>query len=182
MAIMVGTGLGAHGILFKNAEALEILHKADVLVVDKTGTLTVGKPKVVAVTPVPGWTAEEFLQMAASLEKASEHPLADAIVKEAAVRHVSLQPVTVFQARPGQGVEGKVADRDVILGNAAFFDDKRVAYDAERLRLKEMQAQGQTVMLVAVDGWLTGTIAVADPIKATTASAVALLRAPGCAL
>jgi Cu+-exporting ATPase len=183
MAIMVGTGRGAEaGVLFKNAEALETLQKAGTLVIDKTGTLTEGKPRVVAVEPVTGQSAAEVLRLAASLERNSEHPLAQALVKEAATRGLALMDVRDFQSFTGKGVAGRVEDRSLLLGNATFLREQGIRIDQREPRLEAMQAEGQTVMLVAVEGHVIGLIAVADPIRASTPEAIRLLHADGLRL
>jgi Cu+-exporting ATPase len=180
MSIMVGTGRGASaGVLVKNAEALEVLEKVDTLVVDKTGTLTRGQPRLSAVVAAPGHTEAEVLAAAAALEKGSEHPLASAIVDGARERGVTLQNVTNFRAIVGQGVVGRVEGREVALGNARLVEERgadasRLASDAERLR-----SEGQTVVFLAVNGELLGLLGVADPIKESTPEALAELRAEG---
>jgi Cu+-exporting ATPase len=180
MAIMVGTGRGAHaGVLVKNAEALETLEKVDTLVLDKTGTLTVGKPKLTNVMSTGGFNQVDVLLLAATLERSSEHPLAHAIVKGAEERGLRLGSATNFQSFTGQGIAGDVAGRKVVIGNAAFLnsqgiDIKRIALQAETL-LK----QGQTVVLVGVDGKAAGLLAAADPLKESTAAALASLRQSG---
>jgi Cu+-exporting ATPase len=180
LGIMVGVGRGAeNGILIRNAEALEILEKADTLVVDKTGTLTEGKPRLVAAEPMPGVTEEDLLRLAASLERASEHPLAAAILKGAEARGLTLFDVSDFQAATGKGVIGKVAGCMVALGNAALMADQHVAIDPLRPRLEELRRAGQTAMLVAVDGRLVGLVAIADPIRASTPEAIRLLHEAG---
>jgi Cu+-exporting ATPase len=180
MAIMVGTGRGAeNGVLIKNAEALEILQQADTLIVDKTGTLTEGKPRLMTVEPAEGLSADDLLRLAASLERGSEHPLAAAIVKGAEVRGLQLAEARDFQAITGKGVTGTVANRRVVLGNAALLADLGVRADALQSRLEALRAEGQTVMLAAVDGQLAGLLAVADPIRRTTPEAIQLLHAEG---
>jgi Cu+-exporting ATPase len=180
MAIMVGVGRGATaGILIKNAEALEVMEKVDMLVVDKTGTLTEGKPRVVAIVPTPGWNETEVLRLAASLELGSEHPLAGAVVRAAAERAVTPSAATDFRSITGKGVAGLLEGRQVVLGNAAMIrernmDTSGLAAEAERLR-----AEGQTVMFVAVDGNVAGLIGVADPIKESTPPTIAALRQEG---
>jgi Cu+-exporting ATPase len=180
MSIMVGTGRGATaGVLIKNAEALEVLEKVDTLVVDKTGTLTEGKPRLTSVVAVPGQDEVELLQLAASLERGSEHPLAAAIVAGAHARGVRLSDVGDFQSRTGKGVVGMVSGRRVALGNGKLFaalavDLKGLTEQAEALR-----REGQTVMFVAVDGRAAGLLGVADPIKASTYEAVQRLREEG---
>jgi Cu+-exporting ATPase len=178
MSIMVGVGRGAlAGVLIKNAEALERMERIDTLVVDKTGTLTEGKPKVVAVVAARGFDEAEVLRLAASLERASEHPLARAVVAAAAERGAALAEATGVTAATGKGITGTVAGRGVMLGNArllaeAGMDVSVFAADAERRR-----QEGATAIFVAVDGRLAGTIAIADPVKATTADALAALAA-----
>lgn len=180
LGVMVGIGRGAeNGILIKNAEALEVLEKADTLVVDKTGTLTEGKPRLVGVEPVAGFAEDELLRLAASLERGSEHPLAAAIVKGAEARGLRLAEARDFQSVTGKGVVGKVEGRPVALGNAALMADQQVAVDPLRHRLEELRREGQTVMLVAVEGQLVGLVAVADPIRSSTPEAIQLLHAAG---
>ena len=177
MSIMVGTGRGATlGVLVKNAEALELMEKIDTLVVDKTGTLTVGKPKLVAVEPFAGFAEDEVLAVAAALEKGSEHPLAAAIVEGASERSLILDPVEDFASRTGKGVTGTVGGRKVALGNQALMVDSEVdpaplasAADAHR-------ATAHGVMFVAVDRKLAGLVVVADPIKDSAVDAVTALR------
>ena len=177
MSIMVGTGRGATaGVLVRNAEALELLEKMNTLVVDKTGTLTEGKPKLIRVLALPGTAGEaEMLCLAASLEQASEHPLAHAILSGAMERGLTLERATDFSSVTGKGVRGVVSGHSVALGNRAFFDDLQIATalasDAERLR-----AEGQSVLFVALDGRAAGLLSVADPVKASTPEAVNLLH------
>jgi Cu+-exporting ATPase len=180
MAIMVGTGRGAEsGVLFKDAEVLETLRTADTLVVDKTGTLTEGKPRLTAVEAVVGFDADELLRLAASLEKGSEHPLAAAIVRGAEAKGLRLAEGRDFQSVTGKGVIGTVDGRAVTLGNASLLSDKGVDAGPLRPRLEALRGEGQTVMLAAVDGRLTGLIGVADPIRASTPEAIRLLHADG---
>ncbi|MBX9582151.1 MAG: copper-translocating P-type ATPase [Gemmataceae bacterium] len=180
LGIMVGVGRGAeNGILIKNAEALEVMEKADTLVVDKTGTLTEGKPQLVGVEPAAGFTDDELLRLAASLERGSEHPLAAAIVQGAEARGLGLSEARDFQSVTGKGVVGTVGGRAVALGNAALLADRSVPSDPLRPRLEELRREGRTVMLVAVDGKLAGLLAVADPIRATTPEAIRLLHEDG---
>jgi Cu+-exporting ATPase len=180
MAIMVGTGRGAHeGILFRNAEALETMEKVDTLVVDKTGTLTEGKPKVTAVVAAAGFDEAEVLWLAASLERASEHPLAAAVLAAARERGLEMAAVEGFRSATGTGISGVVQGRSVIVGNAAGIAKAGASMDGLRERAEAMQGEGQTVMYVAVDGALAGLIAVADPIKATTEEALKQLRDRG---
>jgi Cu+-exporting ATPase len=180
MAIMVGTGKGAeNGVLFRNAEALEILKNADTLVVDKTGTLTEGKPRLAKVEPLSGFTPDEVLRLAASLERGSEHPLAAAIVKGAEAQGLQLREAQEFRSLTGKGVTGKVDGRSVALGNAALLADLGITTEHLRPRIEELRREGQTAMLVVVDGRLAGSIGVADPIRATTPEAVRLLHEDG---
>ncbi|MCH8174505.1 MAG: heavy metal translocating P-type ATPase [Proteobacteria bacterium] len=180
ISIMVGTGRGAMaGVLIKNAEALEIMEKVDTLVVDKTGTLTTGKPKLVAVHAEAGFSEDTVLRLAASLERASEHPLAAAIVSGAQDRGVTLLKATNFQSITGQGVKGRVDGHEVALGNANLLEGLGV--DAKELsqRADRQRADGSTVMLIAIDGKAAGLIGVADPIKASTPEAIRDLHAAG---
>jgi Cu+-exporting ATPase len=174
MSIMVGTGRGAiAGVLVRNAEALELLEKMNVLVVDKTGTLTEGKPRLTTVVPVSsGLQENELLRLAASIEQSSEHPLAGAILAGARERGVALEKASNFQSVTGKGVTGIVAGRRVAVGNRALFENAGdLAARAELLR-----ADGQSVMFVAIDGEPAGLISVADPMKASTAEAVEFLH------
>jgi P-type Cu+ transporter len=180
MAIMVATGKGAeNGVLFRDAEALETLHKADTLVVDKTGTLTEGKPQLVTTEPTGGFSAADVLRLAASLERGSEHPLAGAIVKAAEAKGLALADPADFQSITGKGVVGQVDGRRVALGNAALMADQGVAIDALQARIEALRSEGQTVMLVAVDSRPAGLLGVADPIRATTPEAIRLLHEDG---
>jgi P-type Cu+ transporter len=180
MSIMVGVGKGAtSGVLIKNAEALERFEKVDTLVVDKTGTLTEGKPRVVAVAPGEGFDEATVLSLGASLERASEHPLAAAVVTAAKERGLDLRQVTDFSSVTGKGVIGAIDGRKVAVGNTALLDDLGVAATALAARADELRREGATAIFVAVDGRAAGVIAVADPIKATTPAALAGLRADG---
>ena len=178
LSIMVGIGRGAtEGILIKNAEALELMEKVDTLVVDKTGTLTEGRPKVQQVMPAEGFQQDEILLLAASLERLSEHPLAKAIVEHATTRGLASQPVADFASITGQGVRGLINGRRVALGNGALMRAEGIVEeDTSSARTHDMRAQGQTVMNVAVDGRFAGLIGVADPIKASAAEAITRLR------
>ncbi|HSR75917.1 MAG TPA: heavy metal translocating P-type ATPase [Xanthobacteraceae bacterium] len=180
MSIMVGVGRGAQlGVLIKNAEALERLERVDTLVVDKTGTLTEGKPKVVAVVPAPGLDEGQVLRFAASVEQASEHPLARAIVEAAKERKIGLAEVADFDAPTGKGARGIVEGRKVALGNNHLLSELGVttsALDAEADRLRQ---DGATAIYVAVDGRAAGAIAIADPVKASTPDALKALTAAG---
>ncbi len=180
MSIMVGTGRGATaGVLVKNAEALEIMEKVDTLVVDKTGTLTEGKPKLVSVQSVDSFEESEVLRLAASLERASEHPLGAAIMKGAQEKNLSLRQVSDFKSHTGTGVSGTVEGHAVALGNLKLF--KELEIDAGQLptSAEELRAEGQTVMMVAIDGKAAGLLGVADPVKASTPEAVAALHSEG---
>jgi Cu+-exporting ATPase len=180
MAIMVGTGRGAEsGVLFRDAEALEVLHRADTLVVDKTGTLTEGKPKLVAVEPAEGFSADELLRLAAGLERGSEHPLAAAIVRGAEERGLAPPEARNFQSLTGKGVRGTVEGKRVVLGNAALLAEEGVDAAALRPRLDALRGEGQTVMLAAVDGRLAGLLGVTDPIRDSTPEAIRLLHGDG---
>jgi Cu+-exporting ATPase len=180
MSIMVATGRGASaGVLFKNAEAIEVMRKVDTLVVDKTGTLTVGRPELVAVEPAKGWDERELLRLAASLERGSEHPLAAAIVRGAEERNLALVEAESFASVTGQGVKGLVEGRRVALGNRGLLDELAVKTGALRERAEAMRAAGRSVMFVAVDGEPAGLVSVADPVKETTAGALRMLHAEG---
>jgi Cu+-exporting ATPase len=180
MAIMVATGRGAEtGIVIRNAEALEVLHRADTLVVDKTGTLTEGKPRLTLVEPAADWTPDEVLRLAASLERGSEHPLASAIVRAAQSKGLPLVEAKDFQSITGKGVVGKVEGRTVVLGNAALLAEQHIESGEWERRLETLRADGQTVLLVAVDGRMVGLLGVADPIRASTPEAIRLLREEG---
>jgi Cu+-exporting ATPase len=180
MAIMVGTGRGAEaGVLIKNAEGLEVLERADILVVDKTGTLTEGKPRLVTTEPVSSFAVEQLLHLAASLERGSEHPLAAAIVKAAEEGSVPLAEARDFQSHTGKGVSGRVDDHTVALGTPSLMAERGIDVKLVEDRLKALRRQGQTVMLLAVDGTLVGLIGVADPIRETTPEAIRLLHADG---
>jgi Cu+-exporting ATPase len=179
MAIMVGTGRGAaSGVLIKNAEALERLERVDTLVVDKTGTLTEGKPALATTVALDGQEAD-ILRVAAALEQSSEHPLARAIVTAARERRLSVPAADDFRALPGRGVEAVVEGRRIVLGNAAMLAQAGVAVDDVSAKAGEMRRAGQTVMFLAADGRLAGLIGVADTIKPTTPEALAALRAEG---
>ena len=180
MSIMVGVGKGASaGVLIKNAEALERFEKVNTLVVDKTGTLTEGKPRVTAVVPAAGFDESTVLSFGASLEKSSEHPLAAAILSAAADRKVALQEFTNFTSVTGKGVTGTIAGRQVAVGNAALLKDRGVASADLEARADTLRKDGATALFVAVDDKPAGIIAVADPIKATTMGALDALRKEG---
>jgi Cu+-exporting ATPase len=180
MSIMVATGKGATmGVLFKNAEAIEVLRKVDTLVVDKTGTLTEGKPKLVSVVTEDGIEEATLLRLAATLERGSEHPLAAAIVQGAEERQVALATTEDFDSVTGKGVKGRVDGREVALGNRALMES--LGIDAARMvaRAEELRGDGQTVMFVAIDRSPAGLIGVADPIKDTTPEAIRALHQEG---
>jgi len=180
MSIMVGTGKGAMlGVLFKNAESLEVMKKVDTLVVDKTGTLTEGKPRLMSTLALDNFDEDELLRMAASLERASEHPLAEAIVGGAKDKQIELSPVDDFQSITGKGVTGKVDGHNVALGNLKLLETFNIDAGDLPQRADALRSEGQTVMLLAVDGKAAGTIGVADPIKETTPSAIAALHKEG---
>ena len=180
MSIMVAMGKGATaGVLFKNAEAIEVMRKVNTLVVDKTGTLTEGKPRLVSVTPTNGWEEHKLLRLAASLERASEHPLAAAIVSGAEERSVELTKVESFGSITGKGVRGKVDGQPVALGNRALLDELKIDAGGLVTKAEAFRSDGQTVMFVAVDGKLAGLVGVADPIKASTPEAIGQLHEEG---
>jgi Cu+-exporting ATPase len=177
MSIMTATGRGAQaGVLIKNAEALERFEKVDTLIVDKTGTLTEGRPRLVAVIPLSRFSEEEVLRQAASLERGSEHPLAEAIVRGAEKRETAMSETSDFEAITGKGVTGVVDGRTVALGNRALLDDMGVDTDHVGTAADTRRDEGETVMFVVIDGELAGLIAVADPIKETTPGALIELR------
>jgi Cu+-exporting ATPase len=180
MSIMVASGRGATaGVLFKNAEAIEVLRSVDTLVVDKTGTLTQGRPALAAVVPVSGWSEPDVLRAAASLERGSEHALAAAIVEGAAARGVSIGSSEAFESRTGKGVMGRVDGRSVALGNASLLAELGVAPGDAVARAETLRREGQTAMFVVIDGTVAGLVGVADPIKDTTPDAIAQLHAEG---
>ncbi|MHC4135507.1 MAG: copper-translocating P-type ATPase, partial [Planctomycetota bacterium] len=180
MSVMVATGRGASaGVLFKDAEAIEVMREVDTLVVDKTGTLTVGRPEIVAVKPAKGWDERTLLRLAASLERRSEHPLAAAIVRGAEERNLALVEAESFASVTGQGVKGLVEARRVALGNHGLMDELAVQTGTLRERAEAMRAAGRTVVFVAVDGQPAGLVGVADPVKETTEGALRMLRAEG---
>lgn len=183
MSIMVGIGRGASaGILIKNAQALETFEKVDTLVFDKTGTLTEGKPKLASVVTTGELPADEILRLTASLERGSEHPLASAIVTGAEARKLVLSPAQEFRSITGKGVVGNVSGRKVALGNAKLFEELGVAPQDLVERAEKLRLEGQTVMLVAVDGKPAGLLGVADPVRESTPEAIRLLRAEGLRL
>jgi Cu+-exporting ATPase len=180
MSIMVASGKGAEtGVLFKNAEAIEVLRQIDTLVVDKTGTLTEGKPKVVSLIALSGFDEQTLLRLAASVERNSEHPLAAAIIAEAAARGIVLADTKNFVSLTGKGIKGEVADRQVSLGNSALAAELKIDIANLAERAEALRADGQTVLFVGVDGKAAGMIGIADPIKATSVEAVKQLHAEG---
>jgi Cu+-exporting ATPase len=180
MSIMVGMGRGATaGVLIKNAEALEVLEKIDTLVVDKTGTLTEGKPRLISVIPVRGQDEVELLFLAASLERGSEHPLAAAIVKGAEERRVKLTETREFRSITGKGVVGSVDGKKVVLGNAKLLEELNIKAGELWGQSEELRKEGQTVMYVVVDGAIAGLLGVADPVKQSTPEAIGLLHEDG---
>ncbi|RWB03590.1 MAG: heavy metal translocating P-type ATPase [Mesorhizobium sp.] len=180
MSIMTATGRGAHaGVLIKEAAALERFASVDTLIVDKTGTLTEGRPKLTDVVAANGLSEEELLALAAGLEKGSEHPLAEAIVDGAATRGVTVAEASAFEAVTGKGVSGSVSGKTVALGNAAMMADLGVDIASISAKAEALQLEGKTAMFVAVDKKLAGIVAVADPIKATTAEAIKALHESG---
>jgi Cu+-exporting ATPase len=180
MSIMVGVGRGAqHGVLIRDAEALERMEKVDTLVVDKTGTLTEGRPKVVHVEPAPGFTAEHVLGKLASVERASEHPLAMAIVEDALARKLPLASVSDFDSPLGKGVVGMVEGTAVISGSAKFLAEHAIEVAPLQAAAEAQRAKAATVIFVGIDGRLAGFVAIADPIKATTPQALQALKAAG---
>jgi Cu+-exporting ATPase len=177
---MVGVGRGAAaGILVKNAEVLEVMEKVNALVVDKTGTLTEGKPRLVTVLPQADFTELEVLRFAGSLERASEHPLAAAIAKGAKDRGIELADVSDFQSITGKGVTGTIGGKKVAIGNRQLIVNQEVNVEGSFKLAENLRSQGQTVMFMTVDGKLTGLLGVADPIKETTAKALRMLKDEG---
>ena len=180
MSIMVGTGLGAgHGVLIKNAEALEVLERIDTVVVDKTGTLTEGSPRLAEIAVADGFDEVTVLRLGASLERHSEHPLGAAIVAGAGERGLELQQVNGFRSVTGKGVTGKVAGREVAIGNLALLEQLNIDAGALKDRAESLRGEGETAMFVAVDGKAAGVISVADPVKPTTPEAIEALHEEG---
>lgn len=180
LAIMVGTGKGAEsGILIKNAEVLEVLGKADTLVIDKTGTLTEGKPSVTELAVVGGFRDEDVLRLAASLERGSEHPLAAAIVRHAGEQNLALEQATDFQADAGKGVHGTVGGRDVALGSAAYLAGRGVDSGPLNDRADALRGEGQTALFIAIDGRLAGVLGIADRVRESTPEALRILKGEG---
>jgi Cu+-exporting ATPase len=180
MSIMVGVGRGAQsGVLIKNAEALERMEKVDTLVIDKTGTLTEGKPSVVNIRTAGTIDETELLRLTASLERSSEHPLAEAIVRSAQERGLTLSPVEGFDSPVGKGVVGLVDHHSIVIGNRRIMSDSSIDTTGLDSLADEMRQQGATAIYVAIDGAPAGIIAIADPIKSTTPAAIAALRQSG---
>jgi P-type Cu+ transporter len=180
MSIMVASGKGASaGVLFKNAEAIEVLRKVDTIVVDKTGTLTRGRPTLASVTPLGSWEEAPLLALAASLERGSEHPLAAAIVSGAVDRGTQLSNAEAFESITGKGVRGRIDGKAVALGNLRLLEELGVDSRDSAVRADDLRREGQTVMFVAIDGALAGLIGVADPIKETTPEAIRQLHQEG---
>ena len=180
ISIMVASGRGAQmGVLFRDAQAIELMREIDTLVVDKTGTLTMGRPALHKVIVSGSWKEDELLAIAAALEKSSEHPLARAIVDGATTRNIAAVEVSDFQSATGRGVTGRYGTRSVALGNAALMKDVGASTDALRSEVEAMRSTGRTVMFLAVDGTLAAAIAVGDPIKDSTPKALDALRADG---
>jgi len=180
MSIMVAMGRGAtQGVLFKNAEAIELMRKVDTLVVDKTGTLTEGRPTLLTIKPASGFNESRLLRLAASVEKGSEHPLASAIVSAAERRGQKLSSVEAFESMAGKGVKARVDQANVTLGNLKLMEELNIEVGELAKESERMRAEGQTVMFVAADGQLAGLIGVADPIKATTPEAIGQLHQEG---
>jgi Cu+-exporting ATPase len=183
MSIMVGVGRGAQeGVLIKSADALERMEAVDTLVLDKTGTLTEGRPKVVAVTAAKGFDETEIVRLAASVERSSEHPLARAIVEAAAERKIELAPVRGFDSPSGKGAIGMVGRRRVVLGNARFLGELNIATQPLEQEAERFRSEGATMIFVAINGKLAGVIAIADPVKETAAPALERLKAEGIAI
>ncbi|MCI0453847.1 MAG: heavy metal translocating P-type ATPase [Candidatus Dadabacteria bacterium] len=180
MSIMVGTGRGATaGVLIKNAEALEVLEKVDTLIVDKTGTLTEGKPRLTRLVPSSGWEESELLRLAASLERSSEHPLAQAIVSYAQSKNLRLSEAQEFESITGKGVVGRVDGRVIALGNGKLLEQLNIEAGGLLERAEALRKEGETVMFVAVDGKPAGLIGVSDPIKGSTPEALRMLHEDG---
>jgi Cu+-exporting ATPase len=180
MSIMVGVGRGAQaGVLIKNAEALERMEKIDTLVIDKTGTLTEGKPKVVAIVAAAGFQETDILRLAASVERASEHPLADAIVRAAKERNLDLSKVDEFDSPTGKGITGKTDGKSIVLGNSRFLASIGVETQAMEADSERLRGDGATVINIAIDGKLAGLFAIADPVKSSTPDALKALAAEG---
>ncbi|MCZ6602529.1 MAG: heavy metal translocating P-type ATPase [Planctomycetota bacterium] len=180
VSILVATGRGASlGVLFRDAEAIEVLGKVDTLVMDKTGTLTEGKPRLATIVASEGWSESDLLRLAAGVERGSEHPLAEALVGGARDRGIDLGKVEEFQARPGRGVRGVLAGRTVVLGSREFLDSEGVDVGALEGRAEDLRKMGQTVAFVAVDGQPAGLVGIEDPIRESAAKAIREIRQEG---
>ncbi len=180
MTVMVGTGRGARaGVLVRNAEALETMEKVDTLVLDKTGTLTEGKPQISEIVVVDGISETDLLRLAASMEQSSEHPLAAAVVRAATEHGLQMQNISGFQSLSGKGVTGQVEGREVIIGTAALLAEKNISLGVLAAQADAMRGRGQTVMFIAIQGRAAGMIAVADPIKASAAETIKALKQTG---
>src|SRR5690606_26875268 len=183
MSVMVATGKAAtRGILFRDASAIEHFRQVDTLILDKTGTLTEGKPRLYRVLAAEGYTEQEILHLAASLDQGSEHPLADAIVNAAQECGLVLDKAEDFESGSGIGVSGSVAGKHLLLGNQALMDKAGVNIESFTAQIETLSAQGASVMMLAVNGKIAGLLAVSDPIKASTAEAITTLKASGIRL
>ncbi|MBI4597853.1 MAG: heavy metal translocating P-type ATPase [Candidatus Omnitrophica bacterium] len=180
MSIMVGVGRGAQvGVLIKNAEAVEVMGRVDTVIVDKTGTLTEGKPRVLTVVPAPGWSESDLLRAAAGLERGSEHPLAAAIVEGAKARELTLAQPQAFQSLTGKGVSGTIDGRAIVVGGQKLMEDRGIAVEALADRAEAVRNEGHTVVFVAVDRKLAGFLGIGDRIKSSTPEALEILRRAG---
>ena len=180
MAVVVGVGRGAeNGILIRDVQALEVLYRTDTLVIDKTGTITEGRPSLAVVEPVEGFRDEEVLRLAAGLERGSEHPLAGAIVRGAAAKNLEVPSAEEFQAIAGKGVAGKVEGRSVLLGTVDLLAGQGISAEVLRPRMEVLRSEGQTVMLAAVAGRLVGLLSVVDAIRPSAAEAIRALHQVG---
>ncbi len=183
MSIMVGTGKGAEmGILIKNAESLEILEKADILCIDKTGTLTEGKPRLTALIPAPGFEESQVLSLAASLEKHSEHPLGEAIVKKANDSRTPFLEVSQFESFPGQGVKAQIMGREILIGNERFIQNHSIDISVLRDKARELREEAQSVVFVSDGNKIAGIIGISDPIKASAFEALRILKREGISI
>jgi len=180
MSIMVGVGRGASaGVLVKNAEVLEAMEKVDTLILDKTGTLTEGRPRVAALIPAPGFTDLDLLRLAASMERGSEHPLAGAILRAAAERNIGLRAARSFRSTPGKGIQGEIEGHPVLLGNAQLFEESGINPGLLRDEAERLRSDGQTVIFVASDSRPAGLLGVVDPIKQSTPETIRALQDEG---
>ncbi len=180
MSIMVATGRGAaHGILFRDADAIETLRKVDTLLVDKTGTLTQGRPELLSIHALGEWTEDRLLQRTASLERASEHPLGAAIVQAAESRGLNLAPVEAFQSDTGSGIQGKVEGDQVQIGSLAYLQESAITLGGAEEQASEVRSQGQTAVLVAAQGRLVGILGIGDPVRSSSKEAIRLLQEDG---